>query len=140
MAVSWSYYDKFSWADDKYLPIRGQGETMATQIVTAVSKLVYKWYNDGDVYDNTYALKGWYNDLSSYANWLVQNTDRADVLFRIANISTESEYEDILKTLTDLTHEEKYLEEMNKRKAVESIYDCEGVFVFTDKEYIEDES
>lgn len=140
MAVDWSYYDKFSWADDKYLPKSGQGETMATQIVTAVSKLVYKWYNDGDVYDNTYVLDGWCNDLSSYANWLVQNTDRADVLFRIANISTESEYEDILKILTDLTHEEKYLEEMNKHKAVGSIYDCEGVFVFTDKEYIEDES
>lgn len=133
MSVNWSYYNKFEAIDDKYLPKSGQGETMATQIVTAVTKLVYKWYNDGDVYDNTYVLDGWCNDLSSYANWLVQNTDRADVLFRIAFISTYDEYEEVLKTLTDLTHEEKYLEEMNKRKAVGSIYDCEGVFRFVEE-------
>ena len=42
---------------------------MASQLVTAVNKLVYKWYNDGDVYDNIHSLDNWANDLSSYANW-----------------------------------------------------------------------
>ena len=70
--VDWSYYDKpeFKAINSEYLPARGEGETKATQIVTAVNKLVYKWYNDGDVFDNTGALSGWANDLSSYANWL----------------------------------------------------------------------
>ena len=45
-------------------------EKSLAQAVTAVSKLVYKWFNDGDVYDNRFALPGWANDLSSYANWI----------------------------------------------------------------------
>lgn len=56
MSVDWGYFDKFEWADEKYLPCRGEGETKATQIVTAINKLVYKWYNDGDVFDNTHYL------------------------------------------------------------------------------------
>ena len=69
-SVDWDYFDKFEPIINKYMPDRGEGETMASQIVTAVNKLVYKWYNDGDVYDNTYILEGWANDLSDYANWL----------------------------------------------------------------------
>lgn len=85
MSVDWGYFDKFEWADEKYLPCRGEGETKATQIVTAISKLVYKWYNDGDVFDNTHYLVGWWNDLSSYANWLEQHTDKAsDILHKIS--------------------------------------------------------
>ena len=42
--VDWDYYnkDEFSRISDKYLPSMGEGETLATQICTAVSKLVYK--------------------------------------------------------------------------------------------------
>ena len=74
MSVEWSYYDtpEIDAVNEKYLPAEGEGETMATQICTAITKLVYKWYNDGDVFDNTHSLSGWgwCNDLSSYANWL----------------------------------------------------------------------
>ena len=41
---------------DKYLPDEGEGKTMATQAVTAMCKIVYRWYNDGDVFDNTYFI------------------------------------------------------------------------------------
>lgn len=132
--VDWEYYNKYAWADDKYMPATGEGETMASQIVTAVSKLVYKWYNDGDVYDNTYALAGWCNDLSSYANWLVHYTNRAHALYEIAFINTEDEYEEILKELTDATHDPEYLEEMAKKPKVGSIYDCGGRFRFEDQD------
>ena len=64
------YFNKFKQINDSYLPDTGEGDTMATQICTAVNKLIYGWYNDGDVYDNTYMIDGWCNDLSSYANWL----------------------------------------------------------------------
>ena len=85
MSVDWGYFDKFEWADEKYLPCRGEGETKATQIVTAINKLVYKWYNDGDVFDNTHYLVGWWNNLSSYANWLEHHTDKAsDILHKIS--------------------------------------------------------
>lgn len=54
----------------KYLPNRGDGDSRGTQAATAISKLVYKWFNDGDVFDNTFGLEGWANDISGSANWL----------------------------------------------------------------------
>lgn len=137
MAVNWSYFDKFSKLSDKYLPDRGEGETMATQIVTAVSKLVYKWYNDGDVFDNTHYLDGWCNDLSSYANWLEKYTDKAGkILDKIANCVSDGDYEDLLKELADTLLDEKYLLIQDGLEKAGSIYDCEGKFEFReDEEY-----
>ena len=135
MSVSWDYYEQFEEIENKYLPARGEGRTMATQIVTAVSKLVYKWYNDGDVFDNTHNLEGWANDLSSFANWLYKNCNLGYILDEIEVITSEGEYEDLLKELTDVTHDEKYLEEMNQKETVGSIYECDGPYKFTDDEY-----
>lgn len=73
--VDWEYFNKFKEINNKYLPDRDEGKTKASQVVTAVNKLIYKWYNDGDVFDNHYFLAGWWNDLSSYANWLYENTN-----------------------------------------------------------------
>ena len=129
--MDWSYFDKFEWADDKYLPDRGEGDTMATQLVTAVTKLVYKWYNDGDVYDNTYHMSGWCNDLSSYANWLYNNIPvTVDILDRIKGCWTDEEYEKILADLVDATHTEEYLAELDGKEKVGSIYECDGPFEF----------
>lgn len=134
MAVNWRYYDKFDEISDKYLPMRGEGETKATQIVTAVSKLVYKYYNDGDVFDNTHYLSGWANDLSSYANWLYYHTDTEAILDKIAYCITEKEYEDLLKELADKLLNEEYLAEQNKIEKVETIYNCIGKFKFVEYE------
>ena len=135
MAVDSSYFDKCDAIDEKYLPSHGEGETKASQIVTAVTKLVYKWYNDGDVFDNTYLLNGWCNDLSSYANWLDKYTDKAsDVLCKIKDCKCYGDYEDLLKELVDTLEDEKYLEDMNKEPIVGSIYNCDGIFEFKDEE------
>ena len=137
MAVDWSYYDneRFDRIDDKYLPRKGEGDTKATQIVTAVNKLVYKWYNDGDVYDNTGYLSGWANDLSSYANWLYQNTDKGvqEILDGVFDCGGD-DYEDLLKALTDTLLDEDVLEAYNKAPKVGSIYECEGPFKFEEYE------
>ena len=134
MAVNWDYYDKFEGLMDKYLPVHGEGETKATQIVTAVSKLVYKWYNDGDVYDNSYVLEGWANDLSDYANWLWEHTDANEILDNVINCYNNSDYEDLLQELTDKLLNEKYLEEQDKIEKVGTIYHCEGKFQFVEYE------
>ena len=138
MAVDWSYYDKFEALIDKYMPMRGEGETKASQIVTAVNKLVYKWYNDGDVYDNSYALDGWANDLSDYANWLWEHTDSNELLENIFNCYNNSQYEDLLRELSDMLLDEEYLEEQNKIEKVGTIYKCDGAFKYVEH-YEEDE-
>lgn len=134
MSVNWSYYDKFREINEKYLPTQGEGETLATQVVTAVNKLVYKYYNDGDVFDNTHYLIGWANDLSSYANWLAQNTHADKILDRVFECKTDDEYEDLLKDLADALLDEKLLRAYDKQTKDGSIYECDGKFEFVDEE------
>ena len=130
--VSWDYFDKFDGLVNKYMPARGEGETVASQAVTAVCKLIYKWYNDGGVFDNTSVngLRGWVNDLSSYANWLVSHTDgKADCLYDIFDLRTFGEYENLLKELADTVLDEEWLKTVEREKEG-TIYECEGPFKF----------
>jgi len=129
--VKWSYFNKFQKIIDKYMPLRGEGETHASQIVTAINRLIYKWYNDGDVYDNTYALHGWANDLSSFANWLDSYVfDTKFILSLIKEVTCEQDYELILKELADRCLNEKFLSQYNKDVKVGSIFNCEGKYKF----------
>ncbi len=144
MSTPWSYFNKFDEYTSTYLPDYGEGDTMANQAVTAVTKLVYKWYNDGDVYDNTYQLKGWANDLSSYANWLYTYIPETQtILDKISEINDDDEYEDlILKPLSDTVFNDNYLKYLSTfAEKHGSIYDCDGPFEFIEEEddYDEDD-
>ena len=131
MAVSWDYYNRFKGVMGLYLPNRGEGSTMANQIVTAINKLIYKWYNDGDVFDNNYVLEGWANDLSSYANWLYTNVSASrPILDQIKDCYNDSEYEDLLQELADEFLDSEYLEAWSNRPTVGSIYDADGPYSF----------
>lgn len=139
-SVNWSYYNKFNSINDKYLPDSGEGENMATQIVTAVNKLVYKWYNDGDVYDNRYGLEGWANDLSSYANWLHSYIPETKlILERVIEppFVNDDGYENLLRDLADLVLSEKFLSKYESQPIKDSIYEANGPFEFV--EYSEDD-
>ena len=133
MSVDQGYYDKFETVMEKYLLERGEGETKATQIVTAVNKLIYKWYNDGDVFDNTFFLEGWANDLSDYANWLYENTETENILDKISSCMWDREYEELLKELADKLLDEEYLYIQNKFDKVGTIYDCNGKFKYEEQ-------
>ena len=138
--IEWNYYNKFNELNNKWLPDYGEGENAGMQAVTAVNKLVYKWYNDGDVFDNTGLLTGWCNDLSSYANWLNIYVDGcSEILCRIFSAITEDDYEKLLKDLADLVLNENFLNELIAKYngTIGSIYKCEGLFKFN--EYEEDE-
>ena len=128
--VSWKYYDKFDEITDKYMLPSGEGDIVASQIVTAINKLVYKWYNDGDVYDNTHIMNGWCNDLSSYANWLYKYAN-ATMLCEIENCFTHADYELILKELADTFLNEDVLAKYETEK-VGTIYGCDGIFQFSE--------
>lgn len=131
--VDWSYYNKFDELDKKYLPASGDGDNMATQLSTALSKLIYKWYNDGDVYDNTYNLSGWANDISGSANWIYKYIPKSrSILDDIKTISTGAEYEVLLKKLTDKFYNQEYLSELEKKEKVGDAYSEDGPFEFDD--------
>ena len=129
MATPWNYFKKFDRISDQYLPGYGEGDNMATQIVTAVNKLVYKWFNDGDVYDNTYQLDGWCNDLSSYANWLYKYCEESqDILDRIYNCD-ENSYSDLLADLADRMLDAESLSAYATADKQGSVYECDGPFM-----------
>ncbi len=134
MAVDWGYYDKFDTLNEKYLPQRGEGKTKATQIVTAINKLVYRYYNDGDVFDNTYAL-GSGEDLCDYANWLYRYTtvEVKNILDKIESCCDNGDYENLLQRLADKLFDATYLEEQNKLEKIDTIYDCDGKFKFIEQ-------
>lgn len=129
----WEEFDKFEGVINEYMPSYGEGETMASQAVTAVNKLIYKWYNDGDVYDNTNYLDGWCNDLSSYANWLY-NYLGAYFLDMVWMAESDDDYEEILYQLAEFVLDEDYLERLSRKEKRGSIYDSEGLFKFIDNE------
>jgi len=134
--ITWSSFDEkeTNELEDKYLPKSGEGDNMATQAVTATSKLIFKYFNDGDVFDNNYYLRGWANDISSYANWLEAYVDGAgEILRRIDEVMTEDEYvEEILYPLYKLIFRKDLLEKLEKNPANGSVYDCDGPFNFID--------
>lgn len=137
--VNWNYYNKFEEIIHKYMSARGEGETKASQIVTAINKLVYRWYNDGDIFDNTYGLSGWANDLSSYANWLYTYVKESRVILeRIYDIYSESQYENLLKDLADKLLTKNVLEQFSNVTKQGSIYECTGPFVYADDYYEEE--
>lgn len=117
----------------KYMPDTGEGETLASQAVTAVNKLNYKWYNDGDVYDTT-NMKGWANDLTSYANWLAKHIDGTEeILDKIYKIeyNDEKAYEGIINELKAFVYNDKLLSELDKKPKEGTIYDCAGSYQFS---------
>ena len=127
------YLDKFNALIEEYMPWRGEGDTKASQVATAVNKLIYKWWNDGDVFDNVHSgMDGWCNDLSSYANWLLENTTVAAkaILRSVAWCSTEDDYTELLCLLGDELLVGEKLENWAKEPKTGSIYDCAGPFRF----------
>lgn len=143
MSREWNEFERFEEADKKYLPLMGEGENMATQITTAVCKLVYKFYNDGDVFDNTGYLCGWMNDLSDYANWLMRYCpEAAEVISKWwydKGVRSDSDYEDMLYELCEATQDIELLaEKYEGKEKVGSIYKCDGPFKFVEQ-YDDDE-
>lgn len=138
--------ESFGHLVDEYLPSRGEGDNKATQVVTAVNKLIFKFWNDGDVFDNTHGLEGWANDISSYANWLYKYLPECrGVLNGIYQCRTEEDYEDLLEDLAVTTLDENLLEDLALEDRQGSVYDCSGPFKFRDmndddSEYDEEET
>lgn len=134
-SVPWSYYNtkETEEVEAKYLPRDGEGKTFAQQIMTAISKLIYKYYNDGDRYDFSNG-----NDMTSYANWLYKYVPGAAQILEKTKTSIDS-YEEVLKELNDKYLNFDYLDKVASESTKGSIYDCDGPFYYEEDDYDEDE-
>ena len=142
MSVSPDYFEKFDDIIKKHMKRTGDGNTKASQIVTAVNKLLYVWYNNGDVFDNQTPYE-WseycINDVSSYANWLGQHTDLFNILENVYECTTQDDYEELLKTLADTALNEEYLTPYVTQAKEGDIYECKGSFKYVIHRYDEED-
>ena len=129
MAFSWDDASKYSEVLDQYLPNVGEGDTIATQASTAVSRIGYRWFNDGDTI--------WTDECQSCADWLYENIDGVkpvidslnEYMFACMpsiNRKLYDLYGDKLKEIIDAVADENLLKELNDRPLAGSIYNCEG--------------
>lgn len=132
---SWSAYDKYQDIYDRYLPEYGQGDNRASQIVVAVSNIVYGWDNDKSVYDNhwkdgIYDSYTFDDSLCCHANWLYRNAwiEVGNVLTNIFDISSEKEYEKLLKILQKTAYSKDVLSRYENLKTRGDVYSCAGPF------------
>lgn len=94
----------FEALTDEYMPGVGAGDTMLSGLLVAANKLIYKWYNDGDVFDNTEnGLEGFCNDISGSANWLNRyGTPRMRaILDTVYKCWTEDKYGELINKLEE---------------------------------------
>lgn len=128
--VDWDYFDRFESLIDTYMLPRGEGETMASQTVTAVNKLIYMYYNNGDIFDNTTGwVQGFCNDITSYANWLyIFVSESREALNGVFKCHSEADYTLVLKNVADTLLKYDFLEALNEKPKAWSIYDAEGKF------------
>ena len=112
------------------MPIEGEGETIASQTVTAVNRLYEGWYKDGDVFDNTGgAFPPNSAQISECANWLFAYVPEVrETLEMVYECARDFEYDYIINKLVRIITEQGFLKEKAEREAVDSIYTCEGPF------------
>ena len=125
----WDDFSKDFPNSDKYLPRRGDGDNMGTQASTALCKLVYKWFNDGDVFDNTGHLTGWVNDISGSANWLYNHIpETRKVLERVWKIKEDDDYTELLYDLCKIV--DPMIPDLLNKEKDGNAYDDHGPFSF----------
>ena len=122
-------FEKFGKILEPYLANQGEGDTMVSQIAAAISKIVFKWFNDRDVIDNNNTgLRGWENDLSSYGNWLyIHVVEARPIIYKITKKRNEingdeGKYEDYLYELCKNVCKKVILSYYATRKKEDSIY------------------
>ena len=128
MAHDWNDFDRF---ETKYMPDEDDGNTLASQAETALNRLVYRWFNDGDVYDNQHGMTGFGNDISGSANWLANHFPGAkQILDRIYDIgSDEDKYEDILYDISCLVYDTpNLLDSLNNIPKIGCAYSEDGPY------------
>ena len=126
-SVEWGYFDQFDPVLDNFLPPNGEGTNLAQQFTVATNKLIYGWYNNKDVYDNTHNITGGDDNLSSYANWLASRDDTCkQILNKIKDVKLYGQYEDILKVLADYVWTQKDFEELLNTPKTGSVYNATG--------------
>ncbi len=122
--------EEYSKVLQKYVSASGEGDTMASQVATAVNRILGRFLNDGDTI--------WSYSLCNEADWLYENAG-PEVSDMIDNINDyvfagsptldgydENTYTEWIGELLDFVCYGGLLESLADEPATGSIYDCSG--------------
>lgn len=84
---------------DMYVPVCGKCNTLGGEILRAINKLVYRYYNDGDTVDHYYGSD--YNSMKGANTFLLKYVPGYRSLENVAEWDFEREVCDRLKFIVD---------------------------------------
>ena len=90
---------KFDEFFDKYVPINGSADTLGGEIVRAINRIVYRYYNDGDTVDRYCGNE--YNHLRACDTFLKTYCPAYHSLSNIKELEYEKNLCDRLKKVLD---------------------------------------
>ena len=90
---------KFDEFFDKYVPINGSADTLGGEILRAINRIVYRYYNDGDTVDRYYGNE--YNHLRACDTFLNTYCPAYHSLSNINELEYEKNLCDRLKKVLD---------------------------------------
>ena len=90
---------KFNEFFDKYVPINGSADTLGGEIVRAINRIVYRYYNDGDTVDRYCGNE--YNHLRACDTFLKTYCPAYHSLSNIKELEYEKNLCDRLKKVLD---------------------------------------
>lgn len=139
-------YPAFESLTDQYMPVSGAGDTMLSGLLVASNKLIYRWYNDGDVFDNSEnGLEGFANDISGSANWVYRygTSKMKAILDTVHKCYSDDEYEYLIerfkKALEDFANQKDLVEQYLSEPLKGDPYDENGPFSYSPYQEEEDE-
>ena len=90
---------KFDEFFDKYVPINGSADTLGGEIVRAINRIVYRYYNDGDTVDSYCGNE--YNHLRACDTFLKTYCPAYHSLSNVKELEYEKNLCDRLKKVLD---------------------------------------
>lgn len=134
----------FDEATEAYMPSTGEGNSLLTQLLVAANKIIYKWYNDGDVIDSSNGL-GWVNDISGSANWIdnYAPTVISNPLRRVFDCYSNRDYQEYVIDPFEVSLDKYFASEEWKELLDEpkrgNVYDEDGIYQFNYDDFPEDD-
>lgn len=117
---------------DKYVPGRGKADTIGGEILRAISRIVYKFYNDGDTTTHYYSCV--YNDSYGAEKFLYKYVPKYEIS---RGITDDEEYE--MKIAKNLKFVVDYLRNTPELFEVKNVINYQDLSPREDNDIFDDE-
>lgn len=95
----WPDNKEFNALFDKYVPDQGHADTVGGELIRAVNKIVYRYYNDGDRVGIDYGNE----TCNPAARFIEKNAKLEPLANKLWGFGSDKEYEDLLAELMQTT-------------------------------------